>query len=142
MKKTFTSLAIALIASNAHAVPTGCFVTDGTNFCYAGSFLASDCDQWNMTPFNFGNYVASMCSYVNSTENLFSVCDTTLKSCDSAFNAALARQSACVADKNTCEAMAAGIERNRQEWIAYANGRNLLLKKLYKACGSKCRRIK
>ena len=184
MKSRIFAVVLSFVALKAHAVPTGCFMDTFSGFCYPGQFLAADCDQWNMTPYYFGNYVASMCSYVNVQESAFSncavgrdACNAALNatiaqrdscnvdfkdvvaiadacfeqrdscidrrnSCDTAFNSAIAQRDAYAADKNACAANAAAIEGNRQQWIAYANGRNDLIKRLYRACGAKCRRIK
>jgi hypothetical protein len=81
-----------------------------------------------MTSYNFGYYINSMCDYVNSIESTSAACINTL--------AAVATQ------RDTATALVASTEQNRQEWIAYAGTRDKLIKKLYKACGSKCRRLK
>jgi hypothetical protein len=129
MKRVIISLvSLVLSTSGAHAVPTGCFVADGSGYCYSGYFSGSDCDQLNMTSYFFGNYVSSMCQYVNTAEGFITACAQELSSCDS--------------NKNACLATAAAIEQNRQEWMAYAQRRDALIKRLNKACGSKCRRIK
>jgi hypothetical protein len=142
MKKRIIALALSLMASNAYAVPTGCFYTDNSSYCYSGQFLASDCDQWNMTSYYFGNYVSSMCSYINATESTLYVRTVALDSCNADFNTAVAQRNALSADKAACLTTAASIESNRQQWIAYAGKRDALITKLYRACGSKCRRIR
>jgi len=142
MKARITAFVICLITSSAHAVPNGCFITEYGSSCYAGQFLVSDCDQWNMTSYYFGNYVSSMCSYVNATERSLASCEVGYESCVANFNTAIAQRNAYAADKDSCLATAASIEANRQQWIAYAGKRNTLVTKLYKACGSKCRKIK
>jgi len=142
-KPLLTVLALAsLLAPNAHAVPTGCFVTDTSSYCYNGPFFASDCDQWNMTPYYFGNYVSSMCGYVNALESAATGVAASLNQCNNESNFIASQRDTCVTDKNTCVALAASIEKNRQEWVAYARGREEVIKKMQRACGAKCRRIK
>lgn len=142
MKAYITAITICLIASNAHAVPTGCFITDTSSYCYNGSFFASDCDQLNMTSYYFGTYVASMCGYVNALESVASGAASSLNQCNNDFNVIVSQRDACVTDKNTCVALATSIEKNRQDWIAYARGREEVIKKMQRACGAKCRKIK
>ncbi len=120
---------------SAHAVPTGCFYADYGSSCYTGSFMASDCDQWNMTPYYFGNYISSMCSYVNSTESLVTSCSLLLGSCQSDVTT-------LINQRDNCTSVANSNEKNRQEWIAYSAKQGKLIKRLYKACGAKCKRIK
>ncbi len=129
-------------ASRAHAVPTGCFMTDYGTSCYTGYFLASDCNQINMTSYYFGNYIYSMCSYVNSIEGSLSTADASLRQCNSDFSVVVSQRDTLANDKSACISAAATIDKNRQEWIAYARGREALVKKLQRACGAKCRRIK
>jgi len=129
MKRVVVSLVgLILSASSAYAVPTGCFLADGSGYCYSGYFYSSDCDQANMSSYFFGNYISSMCQYVNGAEAVVISCTQDLNACNS--------------NKNLCLATAAAIEQNRQEWMAYAQRRDALIKRLNKACGSKCRRIK
>jgi hypothetical protein len=128
MKKIVLTLLLVSLSRTAYAVPTGCFVTTYGTSCYFGYFYSSDCDQVNMTSYNFGYYINSMCDYVNSIESTSAACINTL--------AAVATQ------RDTATALVASTEQNRQEWIAYAGTRDKLIKKLYKACGSKCRRLK
>ena len=142
MKKLILALLLTALAPNAHAVPTGCFVTDTSSYCYNGSFFASDCDQWNMTSYYFGPYVSSMCGYVNALESVNTGAIASLNQCNNDFNVIASQRDTCVTDKNTCVALAASIEKNRQEWVAYARGREAVIKKMQRACGAKCRRIK
>ena len=143
------ALGVFSLVTTAHAVPEGCFVPDGSSYCYGGSFSASDCDQYNMTAYGFGVYMSSACSYINTAEALLGLCSNdlttcsnNLNTCTSAFNAAIDQRDSCLADKTSCVAAAASIEVNRQQWIAYSNARNALIKKLYRVCGKKCKKIK
>ena len=142
MQKQLFALFAFILTTNAHAVPAGCFVTDTSTYCYTGSFLASDCDQWNMTSYYFGTYVSSMCSYVNTVEAFALGTASSLDKCNADFKTVVSQRDTCANEKNTCVALAADIEKNRQEWIAYAQGRDAVIKKMQKACGAKCRRIK
>jgi hypothetical protein len=142
MKASIFGLVAAFFAVNAHAVPTGCFVADYANYCHTGVFRAGDCDQWNMTSYNFGSYVSSMCGYVNSLEGSLSSANSQRDVCTAAFAVAVTQRDSCAGDRDTCLNVAAGLESSRQQLIAYAGKRNTLINKLYKACGSKCRRIK
>jgi hypothetical protein len=128
MKKLVAIVLLVSLSRTAYAVPTGCFVTTYGTSCYFGYFYSSDCNQYNMSSSNFGTYINSMCDYVNSVESTGAACINTL--------AAVATQ------RDTATALVASTEQNRQEWIAYAGTRDKLIKKLYKACGSKCRRLK
>ena len=142
-------LSIFSAANAGHTVPEGCFATYDGGGCYGGYFFASDCDQYNMTSYNFGSYLYSACSYINSTESLLGTCigdlsnsNNNLNTCIGAFNVVVTQRDSCLADKSNCAAAAVGIEQNRQEWIAYSNARSALIKKLYKVCGKKCKKIK
>ena len=128
MKKLVVVLLLVSLSRVAYAVPTGCFKSDYMVSCYYGYFYASDCDQYNMSSYNFGTYINSMCDYVNSVESTGAACINTL--------ATVATQ------RDNATALATSTDQNRQEWIAYAGTRDKLIKKLYKACGSKCKRIK
>jgi hypothetical protein len=123
-------------------VPTGCFITDSASSCYNLSFYASDCDQWNMTSYYFGTYVASMCGYVNSLESIAKVTASSLDQCKVDTNTIAFQRDSYLNERNTCLVVAAGVDKNRQEWIAYAKGRDAMIKKLQRACGAKCRKIK
>lgn len=142
MKKTVITLSTMFVCATAHAVPTGCFVTDTDNYCYAGSFSYSDCDQWDMSAYYFGNYISSMCNYVNSTESLAITLSNSLDSCNRDFNTVVAQRNVCLSEKGLCLNLSAQVEANRQEWVGYAQKRDALIKKLYRACGTKCKRIK
>jgi hypothetical protein len=135
MKKLTLTLLLTTLSTTAHAVPVGCFMTDTSSYCYPLSFSASDCDQWNMTSYYFGNYISSMCGYVNTLETVAITSASSLDKCNSDFGVV-------VGQRDTCVALAANIEKNRQEWVTYARGRDAVIKKLQRACGSKCRRIK
>jgi hypothetical protein len=149
MKKILLGLVSCLVASTAHAVPTGCFITDYSSYCYGGSFSASDCDQWNMTSYNFGSYIYSMCSYVNSAEASNSYLTNEINSCNSDFNVVVNQRDAAASARdsylgqlNSCIASGNSTEANRQLWVAYANKRDALVKRLYRACGAKCKKVK
>ena len=142
IKKTILALTTLTLSTNAQAVPTGCFTTDYGSSCYGGMFLVSDCYQWNMTSYYFGNYISSMCSYVNSIEGSLSTADASLRQCNSDFSVVVSQRDTLANDKSACISAAATIDKNRQEWITYARGREALVKKLQRACGAKCRRIK
>jgi len=88
-----------------------------------------------MTSYNFGNYVYSMCSYVNDVESWYGTCANTLNACQADLVTALSQ-------RNNYASVADSTEKNRQEWIAYSTSQAKLIKKLYKACGTKCKRIK
>lgn len=135
MRKIVVVFLFVLLPRTAKAVPTGCFYTDYGTSCYSSYFLSADCDQWNMTSYNFGNYVKSMCDYVNSIESTNSSYVSTIVQCRDAL-VTVATQ------RDNADALVAATEQNRQEWIGYAGKRDKLIKRLYKACGSKCKRIK
>jgi hypothetical protein len=126
--KRLLFILLGMFPLSAQAVPTGCFVEDGTAYCSSRYFYASDCDQFNMTSYWFGNYINGMCSYVNTVE-----------SDNAAYAAAL---SVAIGQRDACLSASAATEKNRQEWIAYANYQVALVKKAKKVCGAKCRRIK
>jgi hypothetical protein len=133
----------------AHAVPTGCFVTTYGTSCYYGSFYASDCDQYNMSSYNFGPYINSMCYYVNAIESASATCDAALGTVMNQRDAAQSSGATCLntlssvaTQRDNANAQYAATEKNRREWVAYAGKRDKLIKKLYKACGTQCRRIK
>ena len=142
IKRLFLIVLVLTGASRAHAVPPGCFITEYGTSCYTGYFLASDCNQLNMTSYYFGNYISSMCGYVNSIEASLLSSDAAVRQCNSDFSVVVAQRDTCSNDKSACISAAANIDNNRQEWIAYARGREALVKKLQRACGAKCRRIK
>ncbi len=135
MKRFLVLCACIFYFPRAYAVPTGCFSTDYSTSCYYGLFMASDCDQWNMTSYYFGNYISSMCSYVNTNESLLASCSVMLSSCR-------ADVATVINQRNSCASIADSNEKNRQEWIAYSGRQGKLIKRLYKACGAKCKRIK
>lgn len=135
IKKTILALTTLTLSTTAQAVPTGCFTTDYGSSCYGGMFLVSDCHQWNMTSYYFGNYIWSMCNQMKAYEGVISIKEDSLKKCDYDF-------SVVVAQRDSFIVQAATIEKNRQEWMTYAKGRDSLIKKLQRACGSKCKRIK
>ena len=128
MKKLVAIVLLVSLSRTAYAVPTGCFFTTYGTSCYFGYFYSSDCNQYNMSSINFGTYINSMCDYVNSVESTGAACINTLAT--------------VAAQRDTATALVVSTDQNRQEWIAYAGTRDKLVKKLYKACGSKCKRIK
>ncbi len=135
MKKVVLAVVILLTTQTAYAVPKGCFITDTDVNCYYGYFFSSDCKQYNMTSYNFGSYIDSMCNYVNTVEASNVSCDYTLTLCKDTVTAV-------ATERDNATALYGTSEQNRQQWIAYAGKRDKLIAKLYKACGSKCRRIK
>jgi hypothetical protein len=149
MKKILLGFMSCMVASTAHAVPTGCFMGTYDSYCYSGYFYASDCDQWNMTSYNFGSYIYSMCSYVNSAEASNAYLTAEVSSCNNDFNVVVNQRDACASARdsylgqlNSCLAAGNSTEANRQLWISYSKKRDVLVKKLYKACGAKCKRVK
>lgn len=148
MKKLLLGLMLVPAVSFAY-LPTGCYVQDGSSFCYSLSFLATDCDQANMNSFNYGSYISSACSYVNFVEGQFLSCSDTLLACDKGFTDTKAQRDDCVIKYSNLSSEYISLESNRQEWIAFSNsqkatlGKNAaLVKKLRKACGTKCKKIK
>ena len=149
MKKLVVVLLLVSLSRVAYAVPTGCFKSDYMVSCYYGYFYASDCDQYNMSSYNFGTYINSMCDYVNSVESTGAACIDTLAAVVAQRDTAQSTGATCLntlaavaTQRDKAAALVASTDQNRQEWIAYAGGRDKLIKKLYKACGSKCKRIK
>ncbi len=155
MKKLVAMVLLVSLSRAAHAVPTGCFITTYGTSCYYGSFYASDCDQYNMSSYNFGPYINSMCYYVNSIESASATCSDTLDMCNDTLATVVTQRDSAQSSGATClntlssvatqrdnaNALYAATEKNRREWVAYAGKRDKLIKKLYKACGAKCRRI-
>ena len=135
MKRIALTLLMVSVPRFGHAVPTGCFYTDYGSSCYTGYYFSSDCDQYNMSSYNFGSYISSMCTYVNSIESTNSSYLSSLVSCRDTL-VAVASQ------RDGASTLATVTEQSRQEWIAYAGKRDKLISRLYKACGSKCKRIK
>jgi hypothetical protein len=149
MRKVLLGLLSCMVASSAHAVPTGCFKQDYSGFCYSGYFYPSDCNQWNMTSYNFGNYISSMCSYINSAETANATLSSALSSCEDTAIIAMGQRDACTSARdsylnqlNSCITAGTSIEADRKLWISYAKKRDALVKKLYRACGAKCKKIK
>ena len=128
MKKIVLALLVGFLSRGAYAVPKGCFIAEYETSCHSAYFSSYDCDQYNMSSYNFGLYMKSMCDYVNSVESTGATCLNTL--------------SAVATQRDNANARYAATEKNRQEWVAYSGTQNKLIKKLYKACGTKCRRIK
>jgi hypothetical protein len=135
-------LLMLMVPLNAIAVPAGCFVADGDYYCYPLSFQSTDCDQYNMTAYNFGNYINSMCSHVNSIELSLSNCNVDFFNALNLFALADSKRTQCLSELTANES-------NRQEWVAYGqalSGQNKkqtsLIKKLRKACGTRCKKIK
>jgi hypothetical protein len=120
-------LLLLVFPLSALAVPTGCFVEDGSNNCSSRAFEAADCNQSNMDSYSFGNYVSSMCSYINSLES-----DTWTWS--DLYNDMKSQRDYCY---NTSFTM----ETNRQDWIAYGKYQAKLAKRLRRVCGARCRKI-
>jgi len=128
MKKIALLVLLVSLSRGAYAVPTGCFKMDYMTSCYFGYFSPSDCDQYNMSYISFGSYINSMCSYVNSVESE-----------NATYVSALTN---VLAQRDGANARQATTEQERDQWEAYAGSRDKLIKKLRKACGSKCKRIK
>jgi hypothetical protein len=135
MRRIALMLLMVSLPRFAYAVPTGCFITDYSSSCYTGYFLSSDCDQYNMSYYNFGSYISSMCTYVNSIESSNVSCAGTLSVCRDTLTTV-------VSQRDDATNLFVAAEQNRQEWVAYAGKRDKLIARLYKACGSKCKRIK
>lgn len=114
----------------AYAVPSGCFVEDSsyTRSCSYWNFWASDCDQVNMSSYWFGSYISGMCSYVNTLEADYG-----------SLSAAYAEM---VSQRDGWLSTAGAIEAARQQWVAYSTYQTALIKKLKRACGTKCKKIK
>ena len=156
MKKLVAIVLLVSLSRTAYAVPTGCYVTTYGTSCYYGYFYSSDCDQYNMSSYNFGAYINSMCDYVNSIESTNATCINTVATVVAQRDTAVAQRDTAESTGATClntlaavatqrdnaSALVASTEQNRREWITYAGTRDKLIKKLYKACGSKCKRIK
>jgi hypothetical protein len=61
MKKIVLALLVVFISSAAYAVPKGCFIAEYEASCHSAYFSSYDCDQYNMSSYNFGLYMKSMC---------------------------------------------------------------------------------
>ena len=90
-----------------------------------------------------------MCSYVNAVEFQRDGVQSTLNTCNNAFDTAISQRNACIDARdsylgqlNSCLAAGNSTEANRQLWISYAKKRDALVKKLYRACGAKCKKVK
>ena len=149
MKKIVFVLVLVFLSRAAYAVPTGCFITTYGSSCYSGYFSSYDCEQYNMTSYNFGSYVKSMCDYVNSVESVGATCLNTLSTVIAQRDSAQSTGATCVStltdvatQRDNANALVATTEQSRQQRIAYAGSRDKLIKRLYKACGSKCKRLK
>ena len=114
MKKIVLALLVVFISRAAYAVPKGCFVAEYEASCHSAYFSSYDCDQYNMSSYNFGLYMKSMCDYVNSVEFTSATCLNTLATRTS--------------QRDYANAQYAVTEKNRQEWITYAGKRDKLIK--------------
>jgi len=128
MKIVVSSVLVSVfVASSALGQQVGCFV----NFS-----SPTQCDEdeiacgENVTE-NLGKYgypIAFLCTSANRAAraaqdavSLQQVCTNYLRECQTAYN-------------NT--------EWNREQWVAYSNYQAGVIKKLVRACGSKCKRIR
>jgi hypothetical protein len=125
---------ISFVSSAFAYLPDGCYATDATGNCWEVFFTPSDCDQY-MTFASVGIYMTSACQYVNDREN--AVADW-----NAAFNIAIQQRdynyngwAQCTTSLNTATATAFNVDNALKAQIA-------LVKKLRKACGSKCKRIR
>lgn len=117
MKKLLFALLLLPAISNAQSYTYGCFVENGSIYCSTGEIT---CGTFGNVA-SFGPTVGSLCNqYILALGELV----TETQRADINYNAYL-----------TAEA-------GRLDWIAFANKKVALIKRLRKACGSKCKLIK
>lgn len=107
----------------------GCFVVQGTSgsgICAVGTITCSS--DYNLNVAYFGQPVAGLCAQVWDYYGSATECNTLL-------NQGNASLTECSNRFNVTEA-------NRQEWIKYGTAQAALVKKLRRACGTKCKKIK
>lgn len=132
MKKLLLALLFVPTLAAAEYVPNGCYVSFvDTTRCWRPS---DGIVNWTQSPnrdTSAGMYGSTMGAIVYSGY----LCDE--------------EKVACASTLASCKANALLTENNRQEWITYGNGlaatnaKNLaLIKKLRRACGTKCKKVK
>lgn len=142
MKKIVLALLVGFMSRGAYAVPKGCFIAEYETSCHSAYFSSYDCDQYNMSSYYFGYYIKSMCDYVNSVESTSATCQNVLSVVVAQRDSANASLVTTQQNLATTEQNLATTQQNLNEWVRFAGTQNKLIKKLYKACGTKCRRIK
>jgi len=138
MKKILLLIALFCPAlATAENMPPGCYVADyyRTNPCWDA---AAGYTEWTQ----FADRTAGVYYYGSAVETII-------------FNGKLQQEALniCTGDYNRVLGSLNSTEANRQEWIAYGNAQaaallstntahQKLVKKLRKACGTKCKKIK
>lgn len=131
----------------AEAIPAGCYVADyyRTNNCWVpfdGKTSYKTFNNYSDSDFYYGGAVSSIVISAQTYSNANSSCIndynnlvTDKNNLASQYNALSSRLDASLNTSSVNEA-------NRQEWIVYGNAQAALVKKLKKACGAKCSKIK
>jgi hypothetical protein len=135
--KKFACLLIIFFSYNNSSlayIPDGCYGTDPYGYCWNVSFSASDCDGYNPSS-RVGIFMSTACQYVNDVEqiavNNYNSYLTAADQRDYCYNG----WTQCTNSLNSATSTALSLDKSVKSQAA-------LIKKLRKACGSKCKRIR
>lgn len=108
-----------IVLADALTPTFGCFIENNSFYCAQGTITCGADPVQNA--FDFGMTAADLCTRLNAATD----------SNTHNYNG-----------WNSCITMYNSTESSRQEWIAYGTRQAALIKKLRRACGTRCRGIK